>query len=302
MPVDGHRRKARVVLPDRTGGRLRRRVAARPARSATATTTFLRAARRSSRAPGSTDVLVVMARLEDEKGVHRVPAASAASSCRPTRPASATAGRNRRWAGTASPRARSISTALRCPSAIASARKARVSRSRCGGSTAAASTSPPARSARRRARSIAARYMPERQQFGQAISQFQALQFKLADMATELVAARRWCGSPRGSSMRRIRTRRRTARWPSASPPTSGFDVCNEALQLHGGYGYINEYPLERHVARQPRAPDPRRHQRNHARDHRAPGIDGRGNRGDSMISSTTDETRSSKCAATRRS
>ncbi len=107
-------------------------------------------------------------------------------------------------------------------------------------------------------------------------------------MATELVAAR---------TMVRLAAWKLDSKDPDATTYCAmakrfatdvGFDVCNEALQLHGGYGYIREYPLERHVARQPRAPDSRRHQRNHARDHRAPRIDGRGNRGDSMISSTT--------------
>ena len=94
----------------------------------------------------------------------------------------------------------------------------------------------------------AARYMSERKQFGQAISQFQALQFKLADMATELVAAR---------TMVRLAAWKLDSKDPDATTYCAmakrfatdvGFDVCNEALQLHGGYGYIKEFPLERHV------------------------------------------------------
>jgi alkylation response protein AidB-like acyl-CoA dehydrogenase len=50
----------------------------------------------------------------------------------------------------------------------------------------------------------------------------------------------------------------------------AGFEVANQALQLHGGYGYLKDYPLERHRARPARAPDPGRHQRDHAGDHRA--------------------------------
>ena len=94
----------------------------------------------------------------------------------------------------------------------------------------------------------AARYMNERKQFGQAISQFQALQFKLADMATELVAARTWCVWLHGSSIRRIRTRTTFCAMAKRFATDVGFDVCNAALQLHGGYGYIKEFPLERHV------------------------------------------------------
>jgi len=94
----------------------------------------------------------------------------------------------------------------------------------------------------------ATRYMTERRQFGQALAQFQALQFKLADMATELVAAR---------NMVRLAAWKLDSKDPDATTYCAmakrfatdvGFEVCNAALQLHGGYGYIKEYPLERHV------------------------------------------------------
>ena len=89
-------------------------------------------------------------------------------------------------------------------------------------------------------------YMHERKQFGQPLASFQALQFKLADMATDLVAARQ---------MVRLAASRLDAGAPDASTycamakrfaTDAGFTVVNEALQLHGGYGYIREYPLER--------------------------------------------------------
>ena len=89
-------------------------------------------------------------------------------------------------------------------------------------------------------------YMQERKQFGKTLASFQALQFKLADMATELVAARQ---------MVRLAASKLDASAPDASTycamakrfaTDAGFMVCNEALQLHGGYGYIREYPLER--------------------------------------------------------
>lgn len=92
----------------------------------------------------------------------------------------------------------------------------------------------------------AQRYIQERQQFGKAISSFQALQFKLADMATELVAARQ---------MVRLAASKLDRQDPNATTYCAmakrfatdfGFKVINEALQLHGGYGYIREYPLER--------------------------------------------------------
>ena len=92
----------------------------------------------------------------------------------------------------------------------------------------------------------AQRYMQERRQFGRPLADFQALQFKLADMATELVAARQ---------MVRLAASKLDAGHADASVYCAmakrfatdiGFEVCNQALQIHGGYGYIREYPLER--------------------------------------------------------
>lgn len=91
-------------------------------------------------------------------------------------------------------------------------------------------------------------YMHEREQFGQALAGFQALQFKLADMATNLVAARQ---------MVRLAAYRLDQGDTEATlhcamakrfATDACFEVCNDALQLHGGYGYIREYPLERYV------------------------------------------------------
>jgi len=93
---------------------------------------------------------------------------------------------------------------------------------------------------------LAQQYMLDRKQFGKALAQFQALQFKLADMTTELVAARQ---------MVRLAATRIDEDHPEKTVYCAmakrfatdvGFQVCNEALQLHGGYGYIREYPIER--------------------------------------------------------
>ncbi|MNS59699.1 Acyl-CoA dehydrogenase [compost metagenome] len=91
-------------------------------------------------------------------------------------------------------------------------------------------------------------YVATRKQFGQAIGQFQALQFRLADMATDLEAARlmvlrgawaidndhpektKWC-----AMAKRLAT-------------DACFQIADEALQIHGGYGYLKDYPLERIV------------------------------------------------------
>jgi len=92
----------------------------------------------------------------------------------------------------------------------------------------------------------ARRYLTERSQFGKKLAEFQALQFKLADMATELVAARQMVHTAArkldaGSSEATV--------WCAMAKrfaTDAGFSICNDALQLHGGYGYIREYPVER--------------------------------------------------------
>jgi alkylation response protein AidB-like acyl-CoA dehydrogenase len=92
----------------------------------------------------------------------------------------------------------------------------------------------------------ARRYMGERRQFGKKLADFQALQFKLADMATQLVAARQ---------MVHTAARKLDADAPDKTvwcamakrfATDAGFAICDEALQIHGGYGYIREYPVER--------------------------------------------------------
>lgn len=91
-------------------------------------------------------------------------------------------------------------------------------------------------------------YMSERKQFGKQLADFQALQFKIADMATELEAARLMVrraahaldnGDPQATKYCAMAKRFAT---------DAGFDVANQALQLHGGYGYLKDYPLERIV------------------------------------------------------
>jgi alkylation response protein AidB-like acyl-CoA dehydrogenase len=93
-----------------------------------------------------------------------------------------------------------------------------------------------------------ARYVQEREQFGGPLSQFQNVQFELADMTTKLVAARQ---------MVRMAATRLDAKHPEAPvycamakrfATDAAFEVCNQAMQLHGGYGYIREYPIERHL------------------------------------------------------
>lgn len=91
-------------------------------------------------------------------------------------------------------------------------------------------------------------YMQEREQFGKPIAAFQALQFKLADMGTELVAARQMVRLAAWKLDNDDADKTTYCAMAKRFATDVGFNVCNEALQLHGGYGYIKEYPLERHV------------------------------------------------------
>jgi len=91
-------------------------------------------------------------------------------------------------------------------------------------------------------------YMHEREQFGKPLAAFQALQFKLADMATNLVAARQMVRL--GAFKLDNADTEATLHCAMAKrfATDACFDVVNDALQLHGGYGYIREYPLERYL------------------------------------------------------
>ena len=91
-------------------------------------------------------------------------------------------------------------------------------------------------------------HLETRRQFGKPLKEFQGLQWRLADMATELDAARLMvrraahaldAGDPRATQYCAMAKRFAT---------DAGFDVANQALQLHGGYGYLRDYPLERIV------------------------------------------------------
>lgn len=93
----------------------------------------------------------------------------------------------------------------------------------------------------------ASAYMQERQQFGKPIGSFQALQFKLADMATELVAARQLVRLAASKVDINHADKSTYCAMAKRFATDAGFEICNQALQIHGGYGYIKEYPLERH-------------------------------------------------------
>ncbi len=90
-------------------------------------------------------------------------------------------------------------------------------------------------------------YMQEREQFGKPIAAFQGMQFKLADMATELVAARQMVRLAAFKLDNNDPEKTAYCAMAKQFATDIGFKVCDAALQIHGGYGYIKEYPLERH-------------------------------------------------------
>jgi alkylation response protein AidB-like acyl-CoA dehydrogenase len=94
----------------------------------------------------------------------------------------------------------------------------------------------------------AQRYLGERSQFGKKLADFQALQFRLADMATELEAARlmvwRAATSLDGADPEATMHCAMAKRFAT----DAGFAICNDALQLHGGYGYLKDFPIERYL------------------------------------------------------
>ncbi|MEH6473050.1 MAG: acyl-CoA dehydrogenase family protein [Halopseudomonas sp.] len=94
----------------------------------------------------------------------------------------------------------------------------------------------------------AAAYMKERKQFGKQLAQFQGLQFKLADMGTELVAARQMVRLAAFKLDNNDPDKTTYCAMAKRFATDVGFQVCDAALQIHGGNGYIKEYPLERHV------------------------------------------------------
>jgi alkylation response protein AidB-like acyl-CoA dehydrogenase len=91
-------------------------------------------------------------------------------------------------------------------------------------------------------------YTAERKAFGQTINQFQALQFRLADMETELQAARVFLYA---AAARLDRKAPDASKWSAMAKrfvTDTGFKVANDALQLLGGYGYLHDYGIEKLV------------------------------------------------------
>jgi hypothetical protein len=91
-------------------------------------------------------------------------------------------------------------------------------------------------------------YLETRKQFGRPLKDFQALQFRLADMATELEAARLMVRRAAAALDAGDPSATRLAAMAKRFATDAGFEIANQALQLHGGYGYLRDYPLERIV------------------------------------------------------
>ena len=91
-------------------------------------------------------------------------------------------------------------------------------------------------------------YLKTRHQFGRPLADFQALQFRLADMATELEAARLMVRNAADALDRKDPAATKLCAMAKRFATDAGFEVANQALQLHGGYGYLRDYPLERIV------------------------------------------------------
>ncbi|MFG1278185.1 isobutyryl-CoA dehydrogenase [Xanthobacter autotrophicus] len=91
-------------------------------------------------------------------------------------------------------------------------------------------------------------YMRERKAFGQRLDAFQALQFRLADMATELEVARTFLWRAAAALDAKTPDATKLCAMAKRFATDAGFNVANEALQLHGGYGYLADYGVEKIV------------------------------------------------------
>ena len=91
-------------------------------------------------------------------------------------------------------------------------------------------------------------HLLERRQFGRRLADFQALQFKLADMATELDAAGLMVRRGAASLDRSDPESTMHCAMAKRMATDAGFHICNEALQLFGGYGYLKDFPIERYL------------------------------------------------------
>lgn len=93
---------------------------------------------------------------------------------------------------------------------------------------------------------VASDYVQSRQQFGKPIADFQVTQFKLADMATDLEASRLMLYRAAAAIDAKDPSTPKHCAMAKRFATDVCFDIVNQALQLHGGYGYLKDYPVER--------------------------------------------------------
>ncbi len=94
----------------------------------------------------------------------------------------------------------------------------------------------------------ASRYVIERKQFGKPLADFQTTQFKLADMATELEAGRLLIHKAAALLDAKSPEATQASAMAKRFATDAGFRIVNDALQLHGGYGYLKDFPIERYL------------------------------------------------------
>jgi alkylation response protein AidB-like acyl-CoA dehydrogenase len=95
---------------------------------------------------------------------------------------------------------------------------------------------------------LAVKYSRQRVQFGQAISSFQGIRWMLADMATELEAARALVYACAREVDAGVKDVSRDSAMAKLFASDVAFKICDQALQIHGGYGYMKDYPIEKYL------------------------------------------------------
>jgi isobutyryl-CoA dehydrogenase len=88
-------------------------------------------------------------------------------------------------------------------------------------------------------------YMHQRKQFNKSLAEFQHLQFKLADMATGLMASRLLVRNAALALQNKHKDLVTLCSMAKVFATEKCFNICNEALQIHGGYGYLKDYPVQ---------------------------------------------------------
>lgn len=91
-------------------------------------------------------------------------------------------------------------------------------------------------------------YMQTRKQFGKSLNEFQYLQFKVAEMATSLMASRLMVRNAAQALQHKHKDLVMLCSMAKLFATEKCFHICNDALQLHGGYGYLKDYPVQQYM------------------------------------------------------